>query len=1285
MKRKSTTAVILIASLLLAVMAFDTWILFSQMRQMTLQSGSFQLESVSGRLESTINEAKNVTMETALKAREQLSDKAALKRFILERKAELLAEGSGAFNIYIADEEFVFIPDFNIPDDYVATERVWYAGAIKNQGSTYVSSPYQDAMTGGICYSVSVMLGDGRTVLGIDYTMENIQEYIHQMAENAVSAMIVTDEGVIAGCSDEALVGKRLSEALPDYAGIYAGAKNRAGVTTGRIKNGFFYENLFAAESGNGWYLIVAINDTEMYREAYVQLFVTILLSLALFAVIIILYIMAIKSRERAEKALYSRESFLTGITGQLQEPLNRILKHSQWGSDGRVTDYEEEMEAIHHAGSQLSEMIGQIISYKNIVLLNDDGKRNKRSGKSSGVDKRYRTTILIVMVLVMLISLYTNIDASYRWGNARMVSEVNTYEYKLSEWINTQKSILDMFVSVISTNPEMLRDYEGTVSWLDRITVQYPEISVTYMTNPDLPHTVYMNNGWEPDENWHVEERQWYIDTMAAKEGWSISVPYYDEQTGGYCVTISKAVYDAKTGAFLGVFGIDFFMDKLVDILGGSYFEDGYAFLVDSEGRIINHPYGEYQMSQHEETNIAGLPYGEVRADGETTLFFTDYDGALKTLIAVRNTESNFSVYVVRSAFRIYGQVVLTGLICVILFLFCIIFVYRLLTRLIRWQEETNRRLSESAEAAIAAGRAKSTFLAQMSHEIRTPINAVLGMNEMILRESQDAGIREYAANIQSAGRTLLSLINSILDFSKIEDGKMELVPVAYDTSSLINDIINSISDRAKTKGLELIVRVDETLPATLYGDDVRIRQVIMNILTNAVKYTEKGSVTLMMEGRERKEGSLLLFVSVKDTGIGIKKEDMQRLFESFERLDETRNRNIEGTGLGMSITTKLLAMMGSELHVESTYGEGSDFYFALEQKIMDADPIGDFTDRIRKAAESNPGERYLKAEGAAVLVVDDNEMNRKVVKNLMKRNGILPDLAESGEEAIRMMEERRYDIVFLDHMMPKMDGIETLNHLKETGGIPEGCTMIALTANATAGARERYIEAGFDDYLSKPIEVEALEKKLSMWLPKEKTRWTEEAAADAKAGESTHALPEPDEDKRDFADPGRASEEEEQEDLFEFYPEEEEEAGGSTGDALRDAPELKAEKGTALCERLERIGLDTETALGFCSGDMSFYEELLEDFVSGYEGKKKELDESYSAKDWHEFEIKIHALKSVAKTIGAAELSGMALTLEQAAEGLNEGLILEEYPKFSGAYERLVKEIALVRQQGA
>ena len=1286
-KERSLSGVILVASLLLAVTLIHTWILYTQTHNQTRQSGAYQLGAVSGRLESTISDAKNLTMQLAIEAREYLEDKDSLEEYIYDRKRELLTENIGAFNLYVAGKDFCFIPDFDMPEDYVATERVWYTGAIQNRGKAYVSSPYQDAMTGEICYTVSVMLGDGETVLAVDYTMERIRDYIVQMSSDAIDAVIVTDEGVIAGCSDESLVGKRLTDTIPDYAGIYNSAKNRDGVASGRVKDGFFFENLFAAQSSGGWIFIVSISDWELYKNAYIQLLVTIVLSLALFSIIIILYMGTMKSREKAEHALRSREEFLSRITLEFADPLKSILSYSSRESYERAEDYEEAMASIHTQGMRLSEMLSQIMSYKSIVLVGD--KEAKRE-KASGLNKRFRTLVLAVLFAVMLVSLYANISSAYTMGNARMKEVASEYAFHLSEWIDTQKSILDMFVSTLSTNPGMLSDYEGTVAWLDRITRQYPEISVTYMTNPSLPHTVYMSNGWEPDADWHVEERQWYIDTLNSREGWSISAPYYDEQTGGYCVTLSKVVYDSETGDFLGVFGIDFFMDKLVDILGGSYTESGYAFLVDPEGEIINHPYGVYQMSRDSSTNISTLPYGEIRADGETTTVFRDYDGELRVLIALRNDISGFSVYSVSGVWKIYGMAILYGTVCVLAFVFCMVLIYRLLTNLIRWQEKTTRELKESADAAISAGKAKSSFLAQMSHEIRTPINAVLGMNEMILRESDDASIREYAANIQSSGRTLLSLINSILDFSKIEDGKMELVPVKYDLSSMINDLVNSISERARNKGLEFVPEVDSALPCTLFGDDVRIRQVIMNLLTNAVKYTEKGRVTLVISGKKMPENKLLMFVAVRDTGIGIRREDMGKLFESFARLDEERNRNIEGTGLGMSIVNRLLDLMGTSLQVESEYGRGSEFSFELTQGIINESPIGDFTDRLKKSAGRNEEEKYLYAQGASILVVDDNDMNRKVARSLMKRNGIVPDEAASGADAIEMIAAKAYDIVFLDHMMPKMDGVETLKRLKERNLIRQDCTVIALTANAVSGARERYLESGFDDYLSKPIEVSQLEKKLAAHLPAEKVTWR----TTGPAGESASKTHVEEKTREMHSDSVPQSEPDASNDYMEFEPdasngymEFEPDTSNDVMEFESDAPgedEAVKEPQTTdiLTARLKKLGIDTEAALRYCGDDSELYRELLGDYVKSCPDKGAELDRYYDSAMWHDFEVNIHALKNTSKTIGAMALYEKALALEEAAERGDVDYIRESYSGFRSEYQKLSEAIQAAMQ---
>ncbi|MCR5657611.1 MAG: response regulator [Butyrivibrio sp.] len=413
---------------------------------------------------------------------------------------------------------------------------------------------------------------------------------------------------------------------------------------------------------------------------------------------------------------------------------------------------------------------------------------------------------------------------------------------------------------------------------------------------------------------------------------------------------------------------------------------------------------------------------------------------------------------------------------------------------------EELSKAAAEAEAKAIAANGAKTQFLSQMSHEIRTPINAILGMNELIIREYSDDNLVKYAHNIKSAGNTLLSLINDVLDFSKVEAGKMELYCVEYDLSTLISELISMVDERARNKGLELKVTVNKDMPHMLFGDNVRLKQIILNILTNAVKYTEHGSVHMDFDYTSSAHldlnGSIGLKVSVSDTGIGIREEDMARLFSPFERIEETRNRNVEGSGLGMSIVQKLLALMNSELHVRSEYGKGSTFSFVVNQEIRSWEPIGDFNATYNDILKSES--EYMQlfvAPDAKILVVDDTEMNLVVVKNLLKDTKINVDTAISGKEALEKTSKEEYDLLFIDHKMPEMDGMELLWRLRsDHENVNSEKPCIALTANVFSGARETYKNSGFADYLSKPIIGDSLEKILLHYLPEDKIRHLDE-----------------------------------------------------------------------------------------------------------------------------------------------------------------------------------------------
>ncbi len=420
-----------------------------------------------------------------------------------------------------------------------------------------------------------------------------------------------------------------------------------------------------------------------------------------------------------------------------------------------------------------------------------------------------------------------------------------------------------------------------------------------------------------------------------------------------------------------------------------------------------------------------------------------------------------------------------------------CMGFVFLLLTAGLKTGRDM-LKIEKEKQMAIVANDSKAKFLANMSHEIRTPINTVIGMNEMILRENKDATVHEYATNIQQASRMLLELINEVLDFSKIEAGKLEITETPYHLSSILNDVLMSSKIRAQSKQLELCIDIDKEMPSVLSGDEIRIKQILNNLLSNAIKYTEKGSVTFSVKGAVERD-QFALVVSIKDTGRGIRKEDLEHLFDSFQRLEMKKNRYIEGTGLGLSITKQLVDRMCGTIEVKSQYGTGTTFTVHIPQKVVEEKAIGDLQQAYKNADEEKGTseqqvEKYFYAPNSSVLVVDDNKMNLKVVEALLKRSKIQLDFALGGEESLELMKNKKYDLILMDHMMPEPDGVETLHRLRaDKDNLNQDTNVIVLTANAIAGAAEEYIKEGFQDYLSKPVTGIKLEQMLAKYLKNE------------------------------------------------------------------------------------------------------------------------------------------------------------------------------------------------------
>lgn len=555
--------------------------------------------------------------------------------------------------------------------------------------------------------------------------------------------------------------------------------------------------------------------------------------------------------------------------------------------------------------------------------------------------------------------------------------------------------------------------------------------------------------------------------------------------------------------------------------------------------------------------------------------------------------------------------------LLTIVLMILTGVIVWRVMSHKIQKQYEEIGRAKDEAERANTA---KSRFLANISHEIRTPINTIMGMNEMVMREDATGvpkayfmSVMNYAFDIRNASESLLSLINDLLDMSKIESGKMHLVEQEYDTQDMLRSVVSMIRSRSTEKELIFDVVIDELLPKRLYGDQGKVKQIVLNLLTNAVKYTEKGGLALSVTMLEREDDICRLQFSVKDTGIGVKTEDLDKLFMAYERLDEQKNSGIQGTGLGLDISRRFAELMEGTLTCESTYGKGSEFFLTVTQKIIDKTPLGVF----KEHDDGNANGPYIPqfiAPDADVLVVDDNPMNLNVIKGLLKGTKMFVSTASSGEECLEKIKDTRFHVVLLDHMMPGMDGLETLAEIrKDDPQLP----VYALTAN-TADDEEFYKSKGFNGCLLKPIDSRALEQTIMKHLPEEMME-----------------KPKP-------------------------------------MDVVEDLQEIPENMQWIY----ETDGINVEEGIKN-SGGVSSFIFALQLFLDTIQGNAKVLRDAYESGNIRLYTIKVHSLKSSAKIIGAMDLAGLAEKLEKAGNSEDTRFIDDNAGRLLVAYEAFLEKL--------
>ena len=1115
----------------------------------------------------------------------------------------------------------LWVPD----DDFVPTERPWYTKAIANNGEITMVEPYLDAQTGEVLMAISKMLKDGKSVVSMDITLDVIQ----QITEGAVDSdgtdveFIVDNRGMVIAHSDIGEVGKNYSEEADSLGAMVMVLLN----DSDEDYYEFHYNNshyiAYSARIQNDWHCVFVKDATSVFAP------LKIILAIAVVSILVIIVsISVIMMRSGMRQLTAQRLSNQLSSTADIYISLHEINFVTDTFTEVR-NNKEEASKMIGEVRNNCQQMIRTIMSrfsddttresildFVDFDKLNDR-LRNVRTVTSEflSADKKWRRARYIVSdrkadgTVARAMFLVEDIEAERRERD-KMYATAQKLMYQISSIANIYTSVYDLdiindsfaTINVADTTVEnavgddvmhaqqVLRD--AMTKLTDAISrkevlkfIEYSNIEKNVAETGTATIEFLNSRGKWCRGRFIVSERT--EDGRLSHLIWAVE-NIDDEKRRRDKLTSDAEILNARISSIANIY----MTSHEINIAEDTFVE------IKSNSKYANDIVGETRTHAQEVINKVMISATDPSYIDDVLRFvdFSTLERRMRRSETIAMEFLNIEKKWRRGRFIVSKRDNKGKLVRVIW-----------LSEDISDEKEERDKLLDASERALAASEAKSSFLSNMSHEIRTPINAVLGMNEMILRECEDRNIIAYSESIRTAGNTLLGLVNDILDFSKIEAGKMEIIPVDYDLSSVINDLVNMIHTKAQDKGLQLILNVSREVPKFLHGDEIRIKQVITNILTNAVKYTEKGSVTFSINYEKLPEepDSVLLDIAVMDTGIGIKPEDMRKLFSEFDRIEEERNRKVEGTGLGMSITKRLLEMMGASLEVESVYELGSKFSFKLKQTVVKWEALGNYEDAyMASIGRRTKYHETFRAPDANILVVDDTEMNLTVFKSLLKQTGVKIDTAVNGDDGLALAYDKKYDIIFLDHMMPEKDGIETLHELKSRPKDPNLDTpVICLTANAISGAREEYIEAGFNDYLTKPIDSGKLEEMMIKYLPDYKV---EKTVSD-------------------------------------------------------DADNQKEEGLPKFLLTIEEI--DTNTGLTN-NVDIDSYLATLKVFAKNAGKYVEEINNFYEKEDMKNATIKIHALKSTARIIGAAEIGELAQKLENAGKAGDKDLLDRELP---------------------